>query len=46
MINGIKLALKQKGNKCGDFNIKYTSLDDATAAAGKWEAGRDLGQRP
>ena len=39
VINGIKLALKQKGNKCGDFNIKYTSLDDATAAAGKWEAG-------
>ena len=24
VINGIKLALKQKGNKCGDFNIKYT----------------------
>src|SRR5215216_4801674 len=40
VINGIKLALKQKGNKCGDFNIKYESLDDATAAAGKWEAGQ------
>jgi len=40
VINGIKLALKQKGNKCGDFKIKYTSLDDATAAAGKWEAGQ------
>ena len=39
VINGIKLALKQKGNKCGDFTIKYKSLDDATAAAGKWEAG-------
>ena len=39
VINGIKLALKQKGGKCGDFTIKYTSLDDATAAAGKWEAG-------
>ncbi len=39
VINGIKLALKQKGGKCGDFTIKYESLDDATAAAGKWEAG-------
>ncbi len=45
VINGIKLALKQKGGKCGDFTIKYTSLDDATAAAGKWEAGADVGQR-
>ena len=40
VIKGIKLALKQKGGKCGDFTIKYTSLDDATAAAGKWEAGQ------
>jgi branched-chain amino acid transport system substrate-binding protein len=39
VINGEKLALKQKGNKCGDFTIKYVSLDDATAAAGKWEPG-------
>jgi branched-chain amino acid transport system substrate-binding protein len=39
VINGIKLALKQKGGKCGDHPIKYTSLDDATAAAGQWEAG-------
>src|SRR5215213_9761682 len=40
VINGEKLALKQKGNKCGDWPIKYVSLDDATAAAGKWEAGQ------
>ena len=40
VIKGIKLALKQKGGKCGDFTIKYESLDDATAAAGKWEAGQ------
>ena len=39
VIKGIKLALKQKNNKCGDFTIKYESLDDATAAAGKWEPG-------
>jgi branched-chain amino acid transport system substrate-binding protein len=39
VIKGIQLALKQKGGKCGDFTIKYESLDDATAAAGKWEPG-------
>jgi branched-chain amino acid transport system substrate-binding protein len=39
VIKGEKLALKQKNNKCGDFTIKYESLDDATAAAGKWEPG-------
>jgi branched-chain amino acid transport system substrate-binding protein len=40
VIKGIKLALKQRGGKAGDFTIKYVSLDDATAAAGKWEAGQ------
>jgi branched-chain amino acid transport system substrate-binding protein len=43
VINGIKLALKQKNNKCGDFTIKYESLDDATAAAGKWEPSATAG---
>src|SRR5918999_6591785 len=40
VIRGIELALKQKGGKCGAFTINYESLDDATAAAGKWEAGQ------
>src|SRR5829696_3526800 len=40
VIKGIKLVLKQKGGKCGDFTVNYKSLDDATAAAGKWEAGQ------
>ena len=40
VIEGMKLALKQKGGKCGDFTIKYVSLDDATAQAGQWEAGQ------
>jgi branched-chain amino acid transport system substrate-binding protein len=39
VIKGIQLALKQKGGKCGDYTINYESLDDATAAAGKWEPG-------
>ena len=36
---GAKLALKQRGGKAGKFNVKYIPLDDATAAAGKWDAG-------
>ena len=34
---GAALALKQRGGKVGKFSIKYTRLDDATAAAGKWD---------
>jgi branched-chain amino acid transport system substrate-binding protein len=36
VINGIKLALDQAGNKAGNFTIKYTPLDDSTAQAGAW----------
>jgi branched-chain amino acid transport system substrate-binding protein len=36
MVNGIKLALEQAGNKAGDFDITYESLDDSTAQAGSW----------
>ena len=39
VVNGEKLALEAAGGKIGDFTIKYVSLDDATAAAGKWDAG-------
>ncbi len=39
VVNGEKLALEAAGGKAGDFTIKYVSLDDATAAAGKWDAG-------
>jgi branched-chain amino acid transport system substrate-binding protein len=40
LVNGIKLALKQANNKAGKFSIKYVSLDDSTATAGKWDAGQ------
>ena len=40
VIRGERLALKQAGNKAGDFRIKFVSLDDATAAAGKWDPGQ------
>jgi len=40
VVNGMKLALEQKGGKAGGHNIKYVSLDDATASTGKWEPGQ------
>jgi branched-chain amino acid transport system substrate-binding protein len=40
LVNGIKLALDQAHNKAGDFTVKYTSLDDATAQAGEWDPGQ------
>ena len=40
MVNGAKLALEDVGGKVGNFTIKYVSLDDSTAQAGKWEAGQ------
>ncbi len=40
LVNGMKLALSQAGNKAGSFNVNYQSLDDSTAAAGKWDPGQ------
>ena len=37
MVNGIKLALAEAGNKAGQFTVNYQSLDDSTAQAGKWD---------
>src|SRR6266487_6958396 len=36
MVNGMKLALSQAGGKAGQWTVNYQSLDDSTAAAGKW----------
>ena len=35
MVNGAKLAVKDVGAKIGKYSVKYVSLDDSTAAAGK-----------
>ncbi len=40
VVNGEKLALEEAGGKVGKYKIKYKSLDDSTAAAGKWEPGQ------
>jgi branched-chain amino acid transport system substrate-binding protein len=37
MVNGMKLALAEAGNKAGKFTVNFTALDDSTAAAGKWD---------
>jgi branched-chain amino acid transport system substrate-binding protein len=39
VVNGEKMALAEAGGKVGDYTIKYVSLDDSTAATGKWEPG-------
>jgi branched-chain amino acid transport system substrate-binding protein len=39
VVNGERLALQEAGGKVGDLRIKYVSLDDSTAATGKWEPG-------
>jgi branched-chain amino acid transport system substrate-binding protein len=36
IVNGMKLALEQAGNKAGNHPIKYVSLDNSTAQAGSW----------
>jgi branched-chain amino acid transport system substrate-binding protein len=40
VVRGIEMALEQAGGRAGNFTIKHKSLDDSTASAGKWEAGR------
>ena len=37
IVNAIKLALAQAGNKAGSYGIKYSVLDDSTASAGGWD---------
>ncbi len=40
LVNGVKLALAEVGGKAGKFTVNYQSLDDSTAAAGKWDPGQ------
>jgi len=40
LVNGIKLALSEAGGKAGPWTVNYTTLDDSTAAAGKWDPGQ------
>jgi branched-chain amino acid transport system substrate-binding protein len=40
IVNGIRLALSQAGGKAGGVAVSYTSLDDSTARARKWDPGQ------
>src|SRR4029077_1613939 len=40
LVNGIRLALSEAGGKAGQWTVNYQSLDDSTAATGKWDAGQ------
>lgn len=37
IVNGIKMAIAEKGNKVGDYSIAYESWDDASPARGTWD---------
>ena len=45
VINGEKLALEQAGGNVGKYTVKYVSLDDAKASAGKWDPGQTSAER-
>jgi branched-chain amino acid transport system substrate-binding protein len=36
LVDGIKLALEQAGNKAGGVTVEYEALDDSTAQVGSW----------
>jgi len=38
MIRGMRLALKEAGNKAGEFDVKFVSLDDSTAESRGWDS--------
>ncbi len=38
IVNGIRIALEEAHDKCGQFDVVYADWDDATAAAGQWTA--------
>jgi len=41
IVNSIRMALDEVNGKVGDFTVTYESMDDATPAAGKWDAAKE-----
>lgn len=41
IVNGIKLAIDDAGGTVAGMKVEYEDMDDATAAAGKWEAAAE-----
>jgi branched-chain amino acid transport system substrate-binding protein len=42
MVNAIKMAFEEVGNKVGGYTVAYTDKDDSTAAAGKWDEATEI----
>jgi branched-chain amino acid transport system substrate-binding protein len=36
IVNGIRMALEEASGRAGPFPVRYVSLDDSTAQAGRW----------
>ncbi len=41
IVNGIRLAIEEYGGEVAGFKIEYFDKDDATAAQGQWDAGKE-----
>jgi branched-chain amino acid transport system substrate-binding protein len=41
MVNAMKMALEEVGNKIDNATIEFEDLDDATPARGAWDAGKE-----
>lgn len=41
IVNGIRLAIEDYGGQIAGFKIDYLDMDDATAAAGQWDAASE-----
>jgi branched-chain amino acid transport system substrate-binding protein len=40
MVGAMRMLLRDKEWKAGDYNIAYQDCDDSTAQAGKWDSGK------
>ncbi|HEX2171893.1 MAG TPA: ABC transporter substrate-binding protein, partial [Dehalococcoidia bacterium] len=41
IVNAIRMAFEEEGNRAGNFTIVYEDWDDATAAQGQWDAAKE-----
>src|SRR5690242_19615805 len=41
IVNAIKMALDEAGNKVGGATVTFEDMDDATPARGAWDAGKE-----
>ncbi len=41
IVNGIKMAIDDYGGEIAGMKIAYQDMDDATAAQGQWDAGKE-----